>query len=294
MVKQSLKYLFIVNNGSGRQSAEIWIKLINDHFTATEDTFEIYELPDQFNSQQIKDRIFAAATQHVIATGGDGTVTMLANILAGTEISLGILPAGSANGMAKELDIPTDAEAAMKIIEEGNVRPIDMIRINNDEYFLHMSDLGLNAQLIKYFDEGHLRGKLGYATVIIKTLWNRKKLNVHIRADEIQIQRNAYMVAIANARMYGTGAIINPDGKPDDGKFEIIIIRRLSFAELLKMLFHPKNFDPQKTEILRCSSADINTLKPVYFQADGEYKGKTKKINAVAIQGAIKMIVPKN
>ena len=290
--KPALKYLFIINPGSGRNSAESWKDLINNFFIDSDASFEIYLLPAKFTSAQIKDHIFKVHPNNVIAVGGDGTVTMLANILANSDIPLGILPGGSANGMAKELGIPADAAAALNIIVKGFLKKLDMILLNNKEYCLHLSDIGLNAQLIKYFDEGKLRGKIGYARVILKTLWHRQKMQVSVRVGETQIRREAFMVALANARMYGTGAMINPSGKPDDGKFEIIILRKLSFFTLLKMMFRPRIFDPKKIEIIPCTSAEITTKRPMYFQTDGEYKGKLKKITAVIAPAAVTMILP--
>lgn len=101
------------------------------------------------------------------------------------------------------------------------------------------------------------------------------------------------MVALANATKYGTGAVINPEGKIDDGLFEVIIIRRLSFAALLKMLFKPGLFDPKKIEIFHCTSVEINTSRNVHFQIDGEYKGKVKNISASILPKSVKMILPK-
>ncbi len=294
MLKKSLKYLFIINDGSGRHPAQYWVDLISDFFEEEEDSFDIYHLPQQLDQKQIKDRVLSADPQRAIAVGGDGTITMLANILVGSKIALGVLPAGSANGMAKELGIPADAKAALEIIKNGQEKCIDLVQVNKAEYFLHLSDIGLNAQLIKYFDQGKLRGKLGYGLVIIKTLWNRQKMNVHVRTDEEQIIRNAFMVALANARMYGTGAVINPDGKLDDGKFEIVIIRKLSFLALLKMLFRPGNFNPQHIEIFQCTTAEITATRPVHFQIDGEYKGKTRSVSAEIKHDAVKMILPRD
>jgi diacylglycerol kinase family enzyme len=84
----------------------------------------------------------------VIAVGGDGTVQMAAKQLLGTDIPLGILPAGSANGMARELELPNTSEEALQVIVEGITRSADVIRINNTDICLHLSDIGLNAKLV--------------------------------------------------------------------------------------------------------------------------------------------------
>ena len=250
-------------------------------------------LPEKFDLKEIRNKIATVKPENVIAVGGDGTVTMLANILAGKNIPLGILPGGSANGMAKELGIPEAPADALNIIRKGFIKNLDLIQIN-ENFCLHMSDLGLNARLIKYFDEGKLRGKLGYGKVIIRTLWHHEKMYVTVRTGETEVKRVAYMVVFANARMYGTGAVINPEGKPDDGMFEVIIVRKLSVIALLKMLFRPGMFNPKHIEILSCTSAGITTTKNIHFQVDGEYIGKVNKVRAVIQPGIIKMILPGN
>lgn len=290
--KDPVKYLFIVNPGSGRNNADSWNTVITGFFKEKEESYDIYILPEKLNILQIKEYIKKIRPRNVIAVGGDGTVTMMANILAGTEIPLGILPGGSANGMAKELSIPIDSAGALKVIEQGFVQPCDLIKINNKDYCLHLSDLGLNARLIKYFDEGKFRGKFGYGLVILRTLWHKQKMQVIIRTKESEIRREAFMVVLANARMYGTGAVINPEGKHDDALFEVIIVRKLALGALLKMLFRPGMFNPKNIEIIPCTSAEITTVHPVHFQIDGEFNGKTTRVKAVIAPGAVRMILP--
>lgn len=291
--KTSLNYLFVVNPGSGRNNSGPTQELIKEFFKESSDSFEIYILPDDFNITQVKEYIIKLEPEKVIAVGGDGTVTMLANILAGTEISLGILPGGSANGMAKELGISEDATEALKIITAGNIKRCDLIKINDKNYCLHLSDLGLNAQLIKYFDEGKLRGKMGYGRVVLKTLWYKQKMQVTVRTKDTEVKRNAYMVALANAKMYGTGAVINPEGIHDDGLFEVIIVRKLAFGALLKMLFRPGLFNPKNIEIIPCTSVEISTIRQMHFQVDGEYSGRVKTVTGVIHPGTIKIILPR-
>jgi diacylglycerol kinase (ATP) len=287
------KYLFVINSGSGSKDHHARDEKIKAFLDEENITDGIYQLPEHFDIKQIKDHVQKLQPEKVIAVGGDGTVTMMANVVAGSEIALGIIPGGSANGMAKELGIPENIDAALAVLTEGEEKPIDLIKINNGDLCLHMSDIGLNAHLIKHFDEGRLRGKLGYALVIIKTLWKKEKMNVLIHTNDTQIKRTAFMVALANATKYGTGAVINPEGKIDDGLFEVIIVRKLSFGALLKMLFKPGLFDPKKIEIYHCTSVEINTSRKVHFQIDGEYKGKVKNITASVLPKSVKMILPK-
>src|SRR6188474_639731 len=101
-----IKLLFIVNNRSGNNSTD-WRSSIQRFFRDSLHTAEVYELPEDCTKEAIKQKIHASGAQRIIAVGGDGTVKLVAEIVAGTDMPMGILPAGSANGMAKELGIPT-------------------------------------------------------------------------------------------------------------------------------------------------------------------------------------------
>lgn len=286
-----LKYLFVVNNGSGTGPAIPWEEQIQEFYGEKNELYEIYTLPEKIDQAELKKYLQQKSPEKLIAVGGDGTIAMLANMLIGTNMALGIIPAGSANGMAKELGIPAEAKAAMEIIETGVLRPSDLISING-HYCLHLSDLGLNAQLVKYFDEGNLRGKWGYARVVLKTLLNKQKIQVSINSDSGMVRRVAYMVALANAKKYGTGAVINPDGKIDDGFFEIIIVKKLRFGALLRMFLKPGRFNPKNIEIISCAAVEITSRRRVHFQIDGEYIGKEKFISAGIQKGALTLILP--
>jgi diacylglycerol kinase (ATP) len=284
--------LFIINAGAGSGSQPVWQDSIRNYFTEKPYIIDYFLLEEKVDTAALKKYILSSAADKVIAVGGDGTINMIAGMIAGTGIPLGILPAGSANGMAKELGIPNEPDAALQVVEHGDIKKCDTIFINNKYTCLHLSDIGLNAQLIKFFDEGKLRGKLGYARMILKTLWHREKMKVLIHTKEMEVRRLAFMVVLANASKYGTGAVINPEGKIDDGEFEVIIVRRLSVIALLKMLVNPGPFDPKHIEIFSSTSVEINTVKNVHFQVDGEYMGKIRHLSAKVVPGHIGLILP--
>ncbi len=289
----NLKLLFVINPVSGSTNNS-WEDMIRQYFTGKTFTIEYLVLDKIPDTQQIKIKIKEFSPDRVIAVGGDGTVTMVAKIVADSHATLGIIPAGSANGMAKELNIPENINAALDTVIHGATRCCDAILINEAEVCLHLSDIGLNAQLVKYFDEGKVRGKLGYGKVILKTLWRKQKMQVIITTHKEEIRRNAFMVVLANASKYGTGAVINPLGQLDDGAFEVVVVRRLALSELLKMLFRPQPFNPQKIEIFTATNVDMETMKSVHFQVDGEYKGKINRLKAVILPKYINIILPRS
>ena len=289
----NLKILFVINPISGTKAKIDWEPAIRNHFINLPHSIEFFLLDGKDDATSLKYWIEKLQPEKVIAVGGDGTISLVAEQLLNTDIAMGILPAGSANGMAKELNIPVDVDGALDIILEGEIQPCDVIRINDKEISLHLSDLGVNAQLVKYFEQGNLRGKLGYALKVFKVLWRKRMMDVTIKTDKEEIKRRAFMVVIANASKYGTGALINPDGVLHDGLFEIVVVRRIHFISVLKMFLKFKRYNPKKVEMFQAQSAVITTVKPSHFQVDGEYLGKINQVKAEIIKSRLKLILPR-
>jgi diacylglycerol kinase (ATP) len=288
----SLKILFVINPTSGAKSKIAWEPAIRKYFTNLQHKFDFFLLDGKDDATSLKYWIEKLQPQKIVAVGGDGTISLVAEQLLGTNIAMGILPAGSANGMAKELNIPIDANAALDIILNGEIKPCDVIRINDKEICLHLSDLGVNAQLVKYFEQGNLRGKLGYALKVFKVLLRKRMIDVTIKTNKEEIKRKAFMVVIANASKYGTGALINPEGNLGDGLFEIVVVRRINFISVLKMFLKFKRFNPKKVELFQAESAVITTVKKTHFQVDGEYLGRMNYVKAEIIKSQLYLILP--
>lgn len=286
------KILFVINPVSGGKEKQDWETSVREFFKELPQSIEFYLLTGKDDSSSVRHHIERIQPDKVVAVGGDGTVKLVAEIIRGSSILLGVLPAGSANGMAKELNIPLVKEDALDVIVNGKEECIDVIQINKEEICIHLSDMGLNAMLVKYFEESSKRGMWSYAKGVFKMLWNKQKIHATIITDEGKIHRKAFMIVLANASKYGTGATINPHGKLNDGRFEVVVVRRLNFWELLKLLISHKPFDADKVEIFSTTKLELTALKKSYFQVDGEYRGRTKSINAAVMPNCLKMILP--
>src|SRR5690606_25175492 len=150
-------------------------------------------------------------------------------------------------------------------------KEIDIISINGKRS-LHLADIGLNAELIKNYESGKLRGKIGYALQAIKTLSNNDDpFQARIEANNRVIETTARVIIIANSQKYGTGITINPDGLLDDGKFEVVIFKNLDWILVGKIVSGNMPLENDEVEIVSTSKALIETQSPVNFQIDGEY-----------------------
>jgi len=288
--KNKLKLLFIINSSSGNNSTD-WETVVKDHSTTSSHIIEIQHLTKACTIQTIKDKINLFKPQQVIAVGGDGTVKFAAECLIGQKIALGILPAGSANGLARELGIPNEHEKALDVLFQGNTKKIHAIRING-HLCIHLSDIGLNAYAMKIFESQRVRGMWGYFVAAIKVLWQNPVMEMKIETPKEIVHLQAEMVVIANATKYGNGALINPIGQMDDKLFEVIAIKKISILAMLKVVFLNATYDPEKTEILQTNALSMKSAKKVHFQVDGEYLGKVKEVHAVIIPDALEVIVP--
>lgn len=255
---------------------------------------------DIFYTTGIKDK--EKATQiiknynpnRILIAGGDGSLKLVAEILQEHSIPIGIIPAGSANGLAENLNLPQDLEEIIDVALGEHFVNLDCICIN-DEFCLHISDIGLNASLIKNYEEGNIRGKFGYLIQSIPTLIKGDfPYNFTIEIDGKTIERQAVLVAIANAQKYGTGAKINPNGTFDDGKFEILIFKKFNISQILKTFQENAVLDADFLEIFSTSEATITCEKKIPFQIDGEYRDEVKTVHAKISPIKIKMAVPKN
>lgn len=293
MPVNAIKLLFIINPGSGNNKKE-WGKIFPGFFADKPScTIELYELPGDCDPSIICKKIETAQADIVVAVGGDGTVKLVAGCLQNKNTTLGIIPGGSANGLAKELGIPEEPEKALELLMDGNVKKIHLTRIN-DQPCIHLSDIGFNAYVVRKFEDGQSRGMWGYLKAAFRVIWQYQKMRVRIQTDNEEVSRMAAMVVIANGTKYGNGVVINPLGSIYDNMFEVIVIRKISFREILKMRFSQKGFDPAKTEFFQTRSLTIKSRYHVHFQVDGEVMRKTKTVKADINENALKIVVPKD
>ena len=283
-------FLFIINPASGKNNTD-WNSIISDYFNEKQVQAVVYHLPQSCDLSQLKKKIDQVKPAKVIAVGGDGTVKLVAEALLNRDIPLGIFPAGSANGMAKEFCIPAETAKAFEIIEHGIPKKIHLLKVN-DEICIHLSDIGFNAFVVKKFEEENTRGMWGYVKSAWKVLWQHNRMDVLIKSDEGFIKRAAAMVVIANGTKYGNGVVINPLGTLFDQLFEVVIIRKISFTEIFKMRFFSNMLNQDKTELVQTSQLVLTSKRNLHFQVDGEYLGKTKKLVVEILPEAISVLVP--
>lgn len=237
--------------------------------------------------EQLNTLIQKENPEAVVACGGDGTVNLVARTLLGTPTKMGILPLGSANGLATELCIPKNVDEALDVLLHGRPLPLDGLIINGDHHAFHLADVGYNARLVQEFESGDQRGQLGYARSFLRVARNRPLAKFKIQADKQAFSRRGVMATFANARRYGTGAIVNPDGRTDDGQFELCLFLPWPrwYLVWMSVLFFIGQIEKSRyVKIIPCRTLQLEADRPMPLQVDGELVGEARSISVEVLK----------
>ncbi|TGE24468.1 diacylglycerol kinase family lipid kinase [Hymenobacter aquaticus] len=245
---------------------------------------------------KLRQRLAGEPYEAVFAAGGDGTVSLVATALAGTEVPLGIVPLGSGNGLSKDLGIPQEQAAALRLIWDHQVQAIDTLRVS-EAFCAHLADLGFNALVVERFCNGDTRGPGAYVRIAMQEYLNYEPATYRIVTDRETFEGPAFMVTVANAKTFGSNVVINPDSQLDDGEFEICLIEPFPGTAALGILYqlYTENFDESVyTRRLRCRQARVEVpgQARVLVQVDGEPQEMDVPVEVTIRPRSLRVLLP--
>lgn len=165
----------------------------------------------------------------VLACGGDGTVNEVATGLIGTDTALGILPAGSGNGLARHIGIPIDIRRSLRIIGESHIEACDYGTVNGRPFFCTFG-VGFDAAVSHRFSLKHRRGLMTYISSAIDEFIQYHPQAYRIIVDGTVMTERAFLVVICNASQYGNNAFIAPAASIRDGMLDVTIVHEGNFV----------------------------------------------------------------
>jgi len=292
--KKKKRILFVINPKSRALLNENLESAIYKILSKDKFDWEFFYTTGEKDNEKLRDSMHNFNPGLIIVAGGDGTVNLVASHIIEKNIQMGIIPAGSANGVALNLNIPKNFEKTLKKIINTSPKPVDTIRINDKFYCLHISDVGINARIVKRFSQEQLKGLSGYAKQLLKELFSPKtSFRFTLKTSDFIKKIKAEMIVIANASVYGTGAIINPNGVMNDGKFEIVIIKPYPWWIVFRFIvaFFTGNLHKMKyVQIITTTKAEITLNSAQDIHIDGEVQNPVKQLKAEIIPDAIEII----
>jgi len=247
------------------------------------------------HARDLAQAAIARGVSTIVAWGGDGTMNEIGTATAFTRASVALVPSGSGNGLARELGIPFDPAAALEIAVSGRDRVIDAGEIDG-RLFFNVAGIGLDARVAHRFAvDGLERGFARYVKITLRELLRYSPDQLTITTPTSSRTTTALLVAIANGRQYGNGAIVAPRARLDDGLLDVVIIKHR--PTLVACLELPLVFAGQIERLggVTTEATEVATIScphPVVYHLDGEPIAGTLSFQARARTRALTIKVP--
>ena len=177
----------------------------------------------------------------LLVMGGDGMAHLGLNAAAGTEATLGLIPAGTGNDFARGVGVPRTVDEAVGVIVAGRIRTVDLAHISNDtfprRYVGAVVSTGYDARVNRSTNHIRLRlGALSYGYIAMRELASFSPLHYDMIIDGVRRRQEAMLVAVSNTGIFGGGMRIAPDADPADGFLDVTVVGPVSRTTLLRLL----------------------------------------------------------
>lgn len=295
---QAKKVFIVLNPVSGTSVVDDVRQALDVHFPRGDSICEVHETAKGDSIEEIVREAQGRGYDMVVAAGGDGTVSAVAEGLVGTETPLGIIPLGTANVLARELDIPVDLQGACQLLAGVHgVTSIDAMKAGEKHYFTQVG-VGIDAMMIRDTSREDKRrfGRVAYLWTALTRLVGFQPRRFQITADDRQERRRASEIVIANCGILGQPPFRwGPDIEPDDGRLDVCIVRAQTMLDYLSLGWHvvrgQHNQSPNVRYLKARRQIVIETSRPMPVQADGEIIGETP-VQIQLVAAAVRVIVP--
>lgn len=256
--------------------------------------YEFTEKPLQ--AIEISRTALKEGTELIVGVGGDGTINEIANgfyedkTIINPEASLGIVPSGTGCDFMKSLNVPLGLKNALKVIAQapsslidiGKVQYKNHVGLQEERYFLNVSDFGIGGEVVRRVNESRMRRKASsYLKCLISTFLAYKNKMLRIRIDGEELPLEDYLVGtVSNGRIFGKGMKIAPHAKLDDGLFDVVLVKGMKVLEFFRnvwKIYTGTHLSHPKISLIRGKKIAVVTEKEedeVLIEADGEQVGK--------------------
>ncbi len=297
---QVAQVFIVLNPVAGRSVIDTVRATLDRYFDSHAWDCELYETTGAEDVARVVQDALVRGCDMVVAAGGDGTISAVANGLAHTEIPLGILPIGTGNVLAQELGIPLDLDAACRLLtDQHTLTCLDAMQVQ-DHLFLFQIAVGIESLMIRDTARTAKRrfGRLAYIWTALKWLVGYQPRRFTIVVDTQRLRPRASQVLIANGGTLGMqpfrwGAEI----VPNDGRIDVCIVSARTVLDYLSLAWHIVRGQPHRSHKVRCLPAyrtvviSSDHILPV--QGDGEIIGQTP-VHVQVVPQAVRVIVPFN
>ena len=270
------KIHFIINPVAGKGNNSLSYKHLESFFSKEQYQIVIKESTHKKHAVTLAQDSVNEQADIIVACGGDGTINEVASCIVGSNITLGIIPLGSGNGLASNLNIPKNINKALNLIKAQNTILIDS-GVINERYFFSNCGIGFDAQVIKNYESYKHHTLKSYIKAYFKTIFQKKELvDFEVEINDTILQVKPFMIFTSNSNELGYKISLTPQASLQDGILDIVIVSKIGKIKTLLvsllMLFKKhtllkevKQYESNKLVIHKNNKASIET------QIDGEF-----------------------
>jgi len=289
------KIAFIINPFSGTGKKQDLPGLIRTELGDRFDTLEIVFTNARGHATELAKSFVESGFNIVVAVGGDGTVNEVAKSLIHTDTTLGIVPIGSGNGLARHLGIPMSIKKAIRQLNYSESIYMDYGLVNGRPFFCTCGT-GFDAYVSTEFAKGHKRGIMRYVEKIITGYFSYKSQNYQIVCNGTNLNIKAFVMTFANASQWGNNAYIAPQASVQDGQLDVSIMSSFPIIAIptLALQLFTKNIDKDLfMTTLRSKEITLVREESGPFHYDGEPYEDGTEIEIKTIPDGLKVFVKK-
>jgi YegS/Rv2252/BmrU family lipid kinase len=286
------KLLFIINPRSGKRNSGKIIEIIKKELPESLPyDIQLWKNLEEF--RLVEEKLNSGEYTDAIAVGGDGSVNLTGRSVMNTGITMGILPAGSGNGLARSLGYTMKTEDALKQIIAGKTAVIDSGSVNGVPFFC-TSGMGFDAHIGNLFANLPKRGLKAYIKIILKEFFSYQPRTYRLKINNQEIVEKAFLITVSNAGQYGNDFYIAPEAKLTDGLFHVVVLRPPSFLKSVKFGIQALRKTTHKSSMLKtfvCRDLTIIREQDECVHFDGEPDLMGMEVKYKMHPASIKVIV---
>ena len=230
-----MKTKFIVNPISGTNKQKNISNVLKKYLDTKRFKYDITYTEKQLHAKEITKKAVEEKYKLIICVGGDGTLNEITSELIGTNVAVGVIPAGSGNGFALHNGVKRNIKLAIKQLNNSKIKKVDSANVNG-KTFVNVSGIGFDAHIANLFSKLKRRGFLNYIMLILKEL-NYLAKEYTIEYEEEKRKLKAILISFANASQYGNNFKISPNASITDGKLDFVLLKNIPKWKIPLLLF---------------------------------------------------------
>ena len=287
-----MKTKFIVNPISGTNKQKNISNILKKYLNTKRFKYDITYTERQLHAKEITKKAIKEKYKLIICVGGDGTLNEITSELIGTNVAVGVIPAGSGNGFALHNGVKRNIKLAIKQLNNSKIKKVDSANVNG-KTFVNVSGIGFDAHIANLFSKLKRRGFLNYIMLILKEL-NYLAKEYTIEYEEEKRKLKAILISFANASQYGNNFKISPNASITDGKLDFVLLKNIPKWKIPLLLFKIAIGQAHKSKYIEIISVKkmIIRTKENSIHLDGEPLKINTDLEISCVNKSLHIFVP--